>query len=1275
MRALVFAAIASVAYGSIHKPGTCSMYGNCGKQSLFGSELPCPNQVEAVVPDDKTRDLLVEVCGTEWAEGSVCCDYDQVEALKTNLKKAENIIASCPACTYNFFQFFCRFTCSPDQSLFVNVTDTTTSRSDKDIVTELDHYVDPDFASDFYDSCKEVKFSATNGYAMDLIGGGAKDYKAFLKFLGDKKPLLGGSPFQMNFPWDETPDEIKRSSGFAPNCSHPDYRCPCSDCSAACPGLPDVKETSDCHVGAIPCLSFAVLVSYAGILVLTVIGYGIYITWKERKTQSRQLLHDVDAESDDDEIEENYTRYGQLGVLFSHIRKSNRLSGPYPINSKLQSLFGKWAYICASYPASIISISLAIVALLAVGTFNLELETDPVGLWVSPHSREFAEKQYFDSNFGPFYRAQQAFLVNETGSVLDSYETLEWWFDVEDRVRKLSTVDGTSLDDLCLKPMGDSCVVQSVTQYFDGDIKQLPSDQWRSKIAYCANNPFSCLPSFQKALDKPSIFGGYEDDDALTASTLIVTWVNNNGLDQAFVDSSIEWETELESLLLEVQKEASERGLRLSFNTEMSLEKELNKSSNTDAKIIVLSYLFMFIYASVSLGGSVPGFGRLSLVKSKFSLGLFGIFVVLLSVAASLGVFATFGVKATLIIAEVIPFLVLAVGVDNIFLLTHELGEVNISFPNESVEERVSRAVSHMGPSILLSASCETVAFALGSFVTMPAVRNFALYSAGAVFSNAVLQLSMFVSALALDQKRVEDDRLDCFPWWKISKNKFMSRESFSTVTARTLGSPRVFEKFSEPTFSKLIRKYYTPRLLRRKVKMIVVALFVLWMAISVALLPNIQLGLDQRLAVPTDSYLVNYFDDLYDYFEQGPPVYFVTKDMNATTRQDQQALCGRFSTCQEFSLVNIIEQERKRPERSYIVLPAASWVDDFFMWLNPSLDMCCRQKKDDSEQLCLPSDSQRSCEACFAHKDWSTTMEGLPEGEEFMHYFKAWIEAPSDSDCPIGGKAAYASDVVADYDHVSIPTTQFRSGHVALHSQSDFINAYASARRIADMITDQTGIETFPYSNFYIFFAQYSTIVSDTLRLIGSALAVVFVLCLVLLGSVRTSLVVVVTVAMIVCDIAAMMAVWGIGLNAVSLVNLVICVGIGVEFCVHIARAFTFTHKINVSGLIGVTRDTRAFNALTSVGGSVFGGIALTKLIGVFVLAFTRSKIFDVYYFRMWLCLVVIATLHSLVFLPVALSYFGGAGYIMDLGEQSLAGDLASRLYDPDASYDSDEE
>lgn len=56
-------------------------------------------------------------------------------------------------------------------------------------------------------------------------------------------------------------------------------------------------------------------------------------------------------------------------------------------------------------------------------------------------------------------------------------------------------------------------------------------------------------------------------------------------------------------------------------------------------------------------------------MDSKISLGIAGILIVLSSVACSLGIFSYIGVPLTLIVIEVIPFLVLAVGVDNIFIL------------------------------------------------------------------------------------------------------------------------------------------------------------------------------------------------------------------------------------------------------------------------------------------------------------------------------------------------------------------------------------------------------------------------------------------------------------------------------------------------------------------------------------------------------------------------------------------------------------------------------
>ena len=157
----------------------------------------------------------------------------------------------------------------------------------------------------------------------------------------------------------------------------------------------------------------------------------------------------------------------------------------------------------------------------------------------------------------------------------------------------------------------------------------------------------------------------------------------------------------------------------------------------------------MFVYASVALGRFRSWNLRRLLIDSKFGLGICGILIVIFSVSTAVGLFSLTGKKTTLIIAEVIPFLVLAVGVDNIFILCHEYARREDMGEDESVEERIARTLGKMGPSILLSSLSETIAFALGTLVTMPAVSSFAIVASIAIFVDFILQVTCFVSCMA----------------------------------------------------------------------------------------------------------------------------------------------------------------------------------------------------------------------------------------------------------------------------------------------------------------------------------------------------------------------------------------------------------------------------------------------------------------------------------------------------------------------------------------------
>jgi Niemann-Pick C1 protein len=1175
------------------------------------------------------------------------------------MSTAKQIISSCPACKENFFNMFCTFTCSPDQSLFLNVTKTQ-EKNGKQMVTELDQLISKEYGTGFYDSCKDVKFGPSNSKAMDFIGGGAKNYSELLKFLGDEKAI--GSPFQINFPKEYDEPKMGPLDMKPKRCNDedPNFRCACVDCPAVCPELPAVEKSGSCHVGVLPCLSFAAIFTYSILLFTAIVAVVGHVAWRRharRRSERLRLL--ADAAPSDDEDEGDLV---QNGAMFDRPQKK------YLVNRWCDALFYKLGHFAARFPAITIISSLVIVTVLSVGWVRFNIEKAPARLWVSPTSAAAEEKAFFDSNFGPFYRAEKVFLVNETGPVL-SYDTLIWWMDVEASVQRLKGPKfGVTLQDVCFKPTGSACVVQSVAAYFENEPSLVGKKDWRSHIQDCARSPVECRPDFGLPLDPSAILGGYDSDDVTDAPAMTVTWVVNNFEEgSSEVSRAMDWETALKNRLLEVQDEAKERGLRLSFSTESSLEEELNKSTNTDAKIIVISYIIMFFYASVALGSTTLSLRDLlrnpavALVESKFTLGVVGIAIVLMSITASIGLFSWAGLKATLIIVDVIPFIVLAVGVDNIFLIVHEFNRVNIARPDDVVEIRVAKALGRMGPSILFSAITETVSFALGAFVGMPAVRNFAIYAAGAVFINAILQVTMFVSVLTLNQIRVEDARADCFPCIQVKAARVHLNGNGH------LGG-RMNEAPEESMLQQFIRKRYAPALLGKKAKAVIVMVFLGLFAAGVALLPEIKLGLDQRVAIPDDSYLIPYFNDLYAYLDVGPPVYFVTREVNATQRKEQRKICARFTTCEQMSLPNILEQERKRSDVSYIVSPTASWIDDFFLWLNPDLDSCCVENR----------------ETCFANRNpaWNITLSGMPEGDEFIHYLQKFVNSPTDDDCPLGGQASYKTAVVIDAEKETIPASHFRTAHKPLRSQDDFIEAYASARRIASDISEKTGLDVFPYSIFYIFFDQYASIVSLTATLLGSAIGIIFLISSILLGSVVTAAVVTLTVTMTIVDIMGAMAVMGVSLNAVSLVNLIICVGIAVEFCAHIARAFTFPSfsfmeraKNRFRG-----RDARAWTALANVGGSVFSGITVTKLLGVTVLAFTRSKIFEIYYFRVWLALVIFAATHALVFLPVALSLLGGEGYADADNEGSLEDDLANRRYralvpEEDSDDDSDQD
>src|SRR5690606_35167626 len=70
-----------------------------------------------------------------------------------------------------------------------------------------------------------------------------------------------------------------------------------------------------------------------------------------------------------------------------------------------------------------------------------------------------------------------------------------------------------------------------------------------------------------------------------------------------------------------------------------------------------------------------------------------------------------------------------------------------------------------------------------------------------------------------------------------------------------------------------------------------------------------------------------------------------------------------------------------------------------------------------------------------------------------------------------------------------------------------------------------------------------------------------------------------------------------------------VMATGLSVEFCAHIARAYTESYK--------KTRDEKVKQCMIEMGSSIMNG-GLSTLVGVLALAFAQYNLLQVYYFRL---------------------------------------------------------
>ena len=889
----------------------------------------------------------------------------------------------------------------------------------------------------------------------------------------------------------------------------------------------------------------------------------------------------------------------------------------------LESVFNVIGRKVATHPILVSVISLMTTSIILTGLIFIDFELEPQKLWVSQTSQTNYQQLFFGKKFGAYFRINQMIMRLQNQSNTEDIFTkpyLRKLFDVQEKIVS-TTFDfmgkNMSVSDFCYKPIsGKGCMITSATNFWlenrtameESDVKE---------VAKClqtgTEGEMPCFDSIGTPIQINAIFGmqGCEGGEAIsecsvcnkTARSMSVTFLLQN--DFYTNKAAQKWEQEVFQKAIHdfnEQEEKEKSDLRIFYMMERSVSDELEIESAQNVVVVVISYLAMFIYISMMMG-EFP-----SITKSRILVGLGGIFVVILSCLGAFAIVSLFGIKQTLISAEVVPFLVLAIGVDNMFFITgardRVINSINAAkeqgkdVRNYSNSEQMGIALGEVGPSITTAAIGEFLSFLVGYLTDIPALESFCLCASFAVLINYFLQMTLFVAFVSLDDKRVDANRYDIVPCFK-----------------KTVGRSEHYE--GKKCLQNFAITYYE-FLMKTPVVCTVLVIYIGMTVFSVYSIFNFPLGLNQQTTVTQNGDLFNYFKTQEKYVDVGSPGYLVFYNIDYNNAENL-ALIDKMSD--HLSTLSTVQP------------PVYSWYKDFQKFMDPYYKDKCNKNLD--------------------------VLKTQPLAYQVREFLKIKTDDPCCKEDGMCGEP-YLNDLAFN-DKGEIEASRFRFQHIPLVNQSVYVNAVlqtnAVARTYRDNFTLMEGrnktqnfvlngktvdINTvFPYSLFYVYYDQYLFIRGISVQNLLIGFATIFLAVQLVMNLKGAALTVLFCFSCVLHLIGVLYLLnfipdYTVELNAISVVNIVVALGLSVEFCAHIIIFYMKSPKSN-----SLTPNVDHIKySLKNVGVSVLVGIMTTKVIGVFVLLFAPSKVFQIYYFRMYFFLIVVGFFHGFMLLPIFLTY-----------------------------------
>lgn len=145
--------------------------------------------------------------------------------------------------------------------------------------------------------------------------------------------------------------------------------------------------------------------------------------------------------------------------------------------------------------------------------------------------------------------------------------------------------------------------------------------------------------------------------------------------------------------------------------------------------------------------------------------------------------------------------------------------------------------------------------------------------------------------------------------------------------------------------------------------------------------------------------------------------------------------------------------------------------------------------------------------------------------------------------------------------------------------------------------------------------------------------------------GSLTISVLVMTCVLLVDVFLLGLIQFWQLSLNSITMTNIVIAIGLSVDFSAHIANSYLHSSPepfVLQSYCFDLTaiRKRKTLLGLVNIGSSVLHG-AFSTFLAILVLGLSDSYVFIVF-FKMWTGIILFGISNGFILLPILLTLFG---------------------------------